>query len=152
MKINLTLILLVLLEIGCSEPDSNIIALTGATIYVGQGEVISHGTVLIQGDSILAIGDNQINIPEGTEVIEFSGKYIMPGLVDAHVHYCQSGFFDSRPDVMDIREAINLDSWQRYYEINLDKYFESYLRSGRHCHLRCGRVQIAPQVSRNQRE
>ena len=42
-------------------------------------------TVLIEGDRILAIGPG-LAVPEDARVIEGSGKFLMPGLADMHVH------------------------------------------------------------------
>jgi imidazolonepropionase-like amidohydrolase len=39
---------------------------------------------------IVAIGDRQrVAVPEGYRVVDVRGKYVMPGLVDMHVHICQ---------------------------------------------------------------
>lgn len=42
-------------------------------------------------------------IPEGMEVFNGSGKYLTPGLLDAHVHFFQSGGLYTRPDALDLR-------------------------------------------------
>jgi imidazolonepropionase-like amidohydrolase len=44
-------------------------------------------TVLITGNKIAAVGDDrQITIPKGAEIIDASGKTLLPGLWDMHVH------------------------------------------------------------------
>ena len=42
-------------------------------------------------------------VPSGTEVLDVSGLWITPGLVDAHVHFSQTGWADGRPDALDLR-------------------------------------------------
>jgi imidazolonepropionase-like amidohydrolase len=42
-------------------------------------------------------------VPEGIAVSELSGKFLTPGLVDAHVHFSQTGWSDGRPDSIDVR-------------------------------------------------
>ena len=46
--------------------------------------------VLIDGDKIAAVGEG-LEAPEGAEVIDAAGKYLVPGLVDMHVHFRDPG-------------------------------------------------------------
>ena len=41
--------------------------------------------VLIDGEKIVAVGLN-IEIPDGTQILDVTGKWITPGLIDAHSH------------------------------------------------------------------
>ncbi|HEY8543282.1 MAG TPA: amidohydrolase family protein [Pseudothermotoga sp.] len=64
-----------------------LIALTNAKILNGTGEKPFDGTVLIQGKSIQEVGPkDSVHIPKGAEVFDLSGKYLLPGLIDAHLH------------------------------------------------------------------
>lgn len=56
------------------------LALTGGTIHVGNGEVITNGTVLIKDDKIQAVGQN-LTIPAGTESMQIGGKHLYPGII-----------------------------------------------------------------------
>ena len=47
--------------------------------------------VLIDGDKIAAVGES-LDAPEGACVIDATGKYLVPGLVDMHVHFRDPGF------------------------------------------------------------
>ncbi len=47
--------------------------------------------VLIDGKKIVAVGEN-LEAPEGTEVIDCAGKYLVPGLTDIHVHFRDPGY------------------------------------------------------------
>ena len=47
--------------------------------------------VLIEGDKVAAVGEG-LEAPEGAEVIDAAGKYLVPGLVDMHVHFRDPGF------------------------------------------------------------
>ena len=42
------------------------------------------GDVLIDGDTVIAVG--QIGDVEGAEVIDATGCYLLPGLIDNHTH------------------------------------------------------------------
>jgi dihydroorotase len=46
--------------------------------------------VLVEDDKIAAVGENLSH--EGAEVVDLSGKYLVPGLVDMHVHLREPGF------------------------------------------------------------
>ena len=63
-------------------------AFTGATIIDGNGGTpISNGVVLVEGKTIKAVGPaGRVAIPADAERIDLSGKYIVPGLMDANVH------------------------------------------------------------------
>jgi imidazolonepropionase-like amidohydrolase len=51
------------------------------------GEILKNQTVLISGETIESIGsDKSINIPEDAFIIDGKGKYLIPGLIDMHVH------------------------------------------------------------------
>ena len=71
------------------QPRNNV-AIVGGNIITGQkgSDVITNGTVLIdQTGSIVGVGDSKnINVPSDYEVIDASGKFVMPGLINAHAH------------------------------------------------------------------
>jgi cytosine/adenosine deaminase-related metal-dependent hydrolase len=50
---------------------------------------LSSGDVLIDGDIIAAVGID-LECPEGTEIIDATGKILIPGLVNAHLHTWQT--------------------------------------------------------------
>ena len=49
------------------------------------GEVYEQGDVLIDGDKIKAVGEN-LDAPEGAQIIDARGMWVMPGIIDAHSH------------------------------------------------------------------
>jgi imidazolonepropionase-like amidohydrolase/Tol biopolymer transport system component len=64
------------------------VAFTGARIITMRGdEILSEGTVLIEGNRITAIGPRgSVKVPAGAKVIDVGGKTIVPGLIDVHWH------------------------------------------------------------------
>jgi imidazolonepropionase-like amidohydrolase len=64
-------------------------AITGVTIIdVEKGIAVPAQTILLVGDRIAKIRPvGKVNIPRGAQVLDGRGLYLMPGLVDAHVHY-----------------------------------------------------------------
>ena len=53
-------------------------------------EVIERGTVLVEGDTIRAVGES-VAIPSNAKVIDASGKTIVPGYADVHAHVSHFG-------------------------------------------------------------
>ncbi len=128
-----TIILLALLITGCSitaQNQSDITVLKGATTFDGLGNTILQSVIIIEDGKIKEIGNQDLKIPDDAVVEDFSGKFITPGLIDSHIHFAQTGFFDGRPDVVDLRDSLNYDSLQKDLKTNPNSYYEAYLRSG----------------------
>ena len=111
-----------------SQETSDVLVLSGANIYTGTGGNLSNATIVVSKGRIDCIGD--CDIPENAEVIDLTGKFITPGIVDAHVHFFQTGFFDSRPDAMDLRKAFPTQETYSYQASHPERYYMSYLKSG----------------------
>jgi imidazolonepropionase-like amidohydrolase len=62
-----------------------LLAIKGGKILTITGGVIEGGTILVDGGKIVKVG-KRIKVPEEAEVIDASGKVVMPGLIDAHCH------------------------------------------------------------------
>lgn len=69
------------------------IVLTHVTIVnVSSGQLSRDQNIVIEGERITKIGDaHKVIIPAGAQVIDASGKYVIPGLWDAHVHLSYLG-------------------------------------------------------------
>ncbi|MFO8059378.1 MAG: amidohydrolase [Bacillota bacterium] len=61
------------------------LAITNGRVLTITGGMLEHGTVLIDGDKIAAVGTD-VEIPDGAEIIDAAGKWVTPGLIDAHSH------------------------------------------------------------------
>jgi len=107
-------------------------ALVGPTaIDPADSTVIDDATVVWEEGDLTAIGpSNEVDVPPGATVHEMPDKYVIPGLVDGHVHFFQSGGLYTRPDVIDLREARPYDEELRRIKERLPDTFRRYLRSG----------------------
>lgn len=65
---------------------SKVILLKGGSIIDGTGAEPVETSVLVRGDSIAALGAEAEAEAPGAEVVDVSGKTVMPGLIDAHCH------------------------------------------------------------------
>jgi len=116
--------------IGVHE-ESDITAIKGATIFDGNGDSIANGVIVTKAGVIDCIGEeSSCSIPSEAKVIDASGKYVTPGLVDAHMHFFQTAFFDSRPDALDLNETYPISEVTAYQRQNPQRYYDSYLCSG----------------------
>ena len=63
-------------------------------VDVELGVTVRGQTVVVAGDRIERIGDSaEVEVPGGAETIDGQGRYLMPGLVDAHVHFFDAPVF-----------------------------------------------------------
>jgi imidazolonepropionase-like amidohydrolase len=60
--------------------QSQPIAITGAIVHIGNGQVLNNATVVMEGGKITAVGTN-VQIPAGAQRIEAQGKHMYPGLI-----------------------------------------------------------------------
>ncbi|MGI5472907.1 amidohydrolase family protein [Streptomyces sp. CA-132043] len=64
----------------------------GTLLDPATGEVTEDAVVVIEGGVVRAAGTRKaVKVPEGAEVLEADGKWILPGLVEAHIHLNTAG-------------------------------------------------------------
>ncbi|WP_086001661.1 amidohydrolase family protein [Plesiocystis pacifica] len=78
-------------NVGFSVPTdapTGKLALVGGKLVTMKGdEIIESGTLVIEGNRIVAIGaKDQVQVPGDATVIDVSGHTLIPGLVDVHAH------------------------------------------------------------------
>src|SRR4051812_6460748 len=60
------------------------LAIEHAQIHTGDGRKLDDGTVVVRGETILAIGPSaELRIPEGARRLDARGTWLTPGLIDA---------------------------------------------------------------------
>jgi len=76
------------LNLAKESTEFQSIVIEGATLIDGTGgAVLEDARIVIVGERIKAIGQNEVQIPEDARIIDAKGKIVMPGLIDAHGHY-----------------------------------------------------------------
>ena len=73
---------------GCRRPPPDGIALVGATMLDGSGgPPLPYATVVVRRGRIESVGTRSgFTLPPRTTAVDLSGRWIMPGLIDAHGH------------------------------------------------------------------
>jgi imidazolonepropionase-like amidohydrolase len=89
MKKILISIFLLITSTGFIYAGGNLLLKNGTILTVTRG-VIPRGDILIMDGLIKQIGEN-ITPPPGVKVIDVSGKYIIPGIIDSHTHIALAG-------------------------------------------------------------
>lgn len=107
-------------------------AFVNATLVNSNGDKpLANSVIIIKDNRIEKVGKNgKVKIPPGAEIIDVQGKYIIPGLIDSHVHFFQSGGLYTRPDAVDLREVMPYAEELNQIKKRLPRTFASYLRAG----------------------
>lgn len=108
------------------------IAFSGATVINPRdGRIIPNGVVLIKGDTIESVTPAAEAKPlAGAEIVNCEGKFIVPGYIDTHVHFFQSGGLFTRPDVVDLNGVRPYADEIATIKRTLADTFARHLRSG----------------------
>jgi imidazolonepropionase-like amidohydrolase/ABC-type multidrug transport system permease subunit len=81
------------------EAAGQVRVLRGATVLDGLGGRIVNARVVIRDHRIaeVSLEDSRVPLPEGATVEDVSGRYLIPGLFDSHVHWGGSGGIGQAP-------------------------------------------------------
>lgn len=74
------------------------IAFIGGPVILGDGRMLESATVLVEGERIVKVGPGNVPVPRGARKIPLSGRALLPGFIDSHVHLC----FDSSADPVSV--------------------------------------------------
>jgi imidazolonepropionase-like amidohydrolase len=111
--------------------SSSILVILGPTLIDGTGgPTISNAAIVIENGKIRDIGPRgKVRIPSNVRTIDAKNKWVIPGLIDAHVHFVQSGDIYTRPDVVDLRKwrtySAELDWTRERLPVTLARYLAS---------------------------
>jgi imidazolonepropionase-like amidohydrolase len=129
MNRNLAILFALLLGANSVSAQAPAVALVGATLIDGTGRApVPNATVVMRDGKIVCAG--RCAVPAGARRTDVRGKFIIPGLVDGHVHYSQTGWADGRPDALDVRERFPYDRTIAGLQAHPERFFRSHLCSG----------------------
>lgn len=97
---------------------------------VEKQKLVTNQTVVINNDLIAKIQSSKIKIPADAKVIDGTGKYLFPGLTDAHIHFFQNGGLYTRPDVIDLRSQVSYAKEVELAHQTMEDKLRRYLQNG----------------------
>ncbi len=116
---------------GAESPPKTL-AIVGATLIDGTGAApVADSIVVVREGRIVAAGPRaSVGVPKSARILNAKGLWLIPGLVDAHVHFFQSGSLYTRPDIIDLRDRVPYAQERATIHKNLNATFRRYLCSG----------------------
>ncbi|PYO12956.1 MAG: hypothetical protein DMD31_14720 [Gemmatimonadetes bacterium] len=107
-------------------------ALVGATLVDGTGAAPVGDAVVVMRDGRIACAGSRAAcpVPADADSVNAAGKWIIPGLIDTHVHFSQTGWVDGRPDALDLRDRYPYAQVEADLHAQPERLYRSYLCSG----------------------
>src|SRR5438046_5711535 len=107
-------------------------ALLGATLVDPAGaSPVRDAVVVMRGGRIACAGSRgACPLPADADTVNAAGKWIIPGLIDTHVHFSQTGWVDGRPDALDLRDRYPYEQVEAELHARPERFYRSYLCSG----------------------
>ena len=108
------------------------ISLVGGTVInPADGKITENAVLVINGDKIESVASRrESGVPVGSRWVECAGKFILPGNIDTHVHFFQSGDLFTRPDGADLNSVRPYRDEVAWIKSHLSDTFARYLRCG----------------------
>ncbi|WP_114952520.1 amidohydrolase [Sphingosinicella terrae] len=107
-------------------------AITGATIFDGEGGRIDNGTIVLADGRIQAVGGADTPVPEGATRIDGAGRWVTPGVIDVHSHlgdYPSPGV-EAHSDGNEITSPVRPEVWAEHSVWPQDPGFSRALANG----------------------
>ncbi len=135
MKNKISIICSIALGIAFTAPSTSAADVTvydNANIIVSFTQAaIKHGRVIVDGQKIQCVGSKaDCPLKAGSKTLDYSQQWIMPSLVDSHVHYSQNGWIDSRPGVVNVRDRYPYEPLMAELKRKPQRWHESHLCTG----------------------
>ncbi|MFL6198215.1 MAG: amidohydrolase [Thermoanaerobaculia bacterium] len=109
---------------------SSPVLITNATILTAAGDRIERGSILLQDGRISAVGN--VQAPAGATVVDATGKWVTPGIIDAHSHLgvYPSPNDDANADGNEMTNPVTAEVWAEHSVWPQDPQFPLTLAGG----------------------
>src|SRR5213596_2868981 len=102
----------------------------GTVINPADGKVLPNATVVIDGGKIERVSTGKQDAAGLGKQIDCTGKFILPGYIDTHVHFFQSGDLFTRPDGADLSSVRPYKDEVAWVKSHVNDVFARYIRCG----------------------
>jgi imidazolonepropionase-like amidohydrolase len=108
------------------------IAFVGATLVDPRVSTSTPDAIIVISNGRIACAGarSACRVSIGARIVDLAGKFVTAGLVDAHVHFSQTGWVDARPDAIDLRSELAYDSTVAALQQNPAPFDRAWLCSG----------------------
>jgi len=125
-QIRILFLLISYLSLGYIQAQDLIIS-NAKYLDVISGEY-AEGDIRITDGLITSISNQEV--ATDVSVFDADGKYIIPGLIDAHIHMFQSGGLYTRPDALDLTAIVPYEEERIWLIEHAEDILRRYLRLG----------------------
>src|SRR5690349_24645808 len=105
---------------AAAPPDApSVIVIQNATVLTVSHGAIEHGSILIKDGKIAEVGQS-IKAPAGAQVIDASGQFVIPGIIDCHSHIAAESINEGSVSVssmVTMEEVLNPDDIDIYRDL-----------------------------------
>jgi imidazolonepropionase-like amidohydrolase len=131
-RLLLLFLLIVPFIINAQTQPATAICITKVNVVnVISGKIDPDQTIIIENDRIAAVGPSKkIKALANATIIDGTGKYVLPGLTDAHIHFFQSGGLYTRPDGLNLNSIYPYEKDQQWIKDNLNDLMARNLACG----------------------
>ena len=98
--------------------------------YIEIEKGVTKKASIIIKDGIIKTIKKEVKIPDESIVIDGSKKWLMPGLIDSHIHLFQSGGIYARPDAFDLTKYRPYKKERDWIKKNTPDILKRYLKAG----------------------
>jgi imidazolonepropionase-like amidohydrolase len=118
-------------KLGTQGVAAPAVALVGGTLLNPEQAPVRDAVIVVREGRVVCAGARAAcPVPRSIEVVDVRGAFVAPGFIDAHAHYAQSGWVDSRPDAMDLRPHLSHDSAAAVMERQPERFDRAFLCAG----------------------
>jgi len=128
-RLKIFLVFGLLFQMGFIVSAQTILLKDAFVIDVDKGFISKPMDILCEHGKIIRIEKN-ISVEKPTKIISCEGKYVMPGLIDAHIHLFQSGGLYTRPDGLDLTDFVAYEDERKWLKENAEDILQRYLAAG----------------------
>ena len=112
-------------------PVSSALVIQGGNLLTGNNQQLDNTDLVVENGIITAIG-NDLQVPQGATVIDATGKWVTPGLIDVHSHM---GVYpapetSNHSDGNEMTSPVTAQVWAEHSVWPEDPHFEKALAGG----------------------